>query len=87
MTTLPYTSHNKQLIQDFIDETKTRVSNGATLTFTRKAQDELSLLNINYNITTDDIENAILNLSTEDYYRGINPSGQADFDVCAFYNI
>lgn len=45
----------------------------------------MSVLNIDYDITPEDIENAILNLTTEDYYRGINPSGQADFNVCAFY--
>ena len=85
MTTLPYTESNIEIIQEFLDETRKRISNGVTLTFTRKAQSELSELNIDYDITTDDIENAILSLTTEDYYRGINPSGQADFDVCAFY--
>jgi len=42
-------------------------------------------LTLDYDITTDDIENAILSLTTENYYRGIDPSGRADFEVCAFY--
>ena len=28
----------------------------------------------------------MLNLTPENYYRGIDPSGQADFEVCAFYS-
>jgi len=85
MTILPYTESNVEIIQEFIDETKKRLSNGETLTFTGKAQTELTELNIDYNIATDDIESAILSLTTEDYYRGIDPSGQADFNLCAFY--
>lgn len=85
MRTLPYTTFNIALIQNFIDETKKRISDGVTITFTRKAQDELSTLNIDYDITVDDVEEAILNLTTENYYRGIDPSGSADFNVCAFY--
>ncbi len=85
MKILPYTESNVELIQKFINKTIKRISNGVTLTFTVKAQNELAELNLNYNISTDDIENAILRLSTEDYYRGIDPSRQADFEVCAFY--
>lgn len=85
MTILPYTTSNVEIIQEFIDETQKRISDGVTLTFTGKAQSELLELNLDYDITTDDIEDAILSLTTEDYYRGIDPSGQADFEVCAFY--
>lgn len=85
MTILPYTTSNVEIIQEFIDETQERISDGVTLTFTGKAQSELLELNLDYDITTDDIEDAILSLTTEDYYRGIDPSGQADFEVCAFY--
>lgn len=60
MTTLPYTESNIEIIQEFINETKERISNGVTLTFTAKAQRELSELNIDYDITTNDIKNAIL---------------------------
>ena len=36
-------------------------------------------------ISVDDIEDAILNLTTENYYTGIDQSNNADFNVCAFY--
>ena len=85
MTILPYTESNIEIIQEFIDETKKRILNGEALIFTGKAQSELIELNLDNNITTDDIENAILSLAVEDYYRGIDPSGQADFNLCAFY--
>jgi hypothetical protein len=85
MRTLPYTTFNVALVQSFIDETKKRISEGATITFTGKAQHELAVLNIDYDISVDDIEDAISDLTTEDYYRGIDPSGNADFQVCAFY--
>lgn len=85
MKTLPYTESNIAIIQEFINETKRRISNGVNITFSRKALSELSELNLNYDITTDDVENVILNLTTEDYYRGIDPSRKADFEVCAFY--
>ncbi len=41
-------------------------------------------MNLEYDITADDIEYTILNLTPENYYRGIDPSGNADFNVCAF---
>ena len=41
-------------------------------------------LNLEYDITADDIEYTILNLTPENYFRGIDPSGSADFNVCAF---
>ncbi len=84
MILLPYTDSNIQLIQDFIDETVKRVSNGVMISFTGKAQNELQELNLEYDITPDDVEFAILNLKVENYYRGIDPSGRADFNVCAF---
>ena len=73
MTILPYTTSNVEIIQEFIDETQKRISDGVPLTFTGKAQSELLELNLDYDITTDDIEDAILSLTTEDYYRGIDP--------------
>lgn len=84
MTTLPYTTSNVKIIQEFIDETKERISNGTTITFTRKAQDELAELVLEHNITEDDIEDEIMNLTPENYYRGIDPSRKTDFEVCAF---
>lgn len=39
---------------------------------------------LEYEISVSDIEYAILNLTTENYYRGIDPSGKGDFNVCAF---
>ncbi len=39
---------------------------------------------LEYDITVADIEYTILNLSTENYYRGIDPSVSGDFKVCAF---
>jgi hypothetical protein len=84
MTELPYTVDNIKLIQDFINETRTRISNGLTISFTAKASSELEDLMLQYDITADDIEYTILNLSTENYFRGIDPSGSADFNVCAF---
>lgn len=84
MTQLPYTTDNISLIQKFIDETKKRLSEGVEITFTRKASLELQDLALVYNIEVNDIELAIANLSVDDYFRGIDPSGGADFDVCAF---
>ncbi|NMH27997.1 hypothetical protein [Flavobacterium silvaticum] len=84
MTELPYTDSNVALIQDFLDETRRRISAGVEVTFTNKANLELQSLALTYDIETDDIINAIVNLSTENYYRGIDPSGNADFNVCAF---
>jgi len=84
MRILPYTASNVEIIQEFINETKKRISNGVTLTFSYKAQTELATLMLNHDISTDDIEDAILSLTPEDYFRGIDPSGQADFDVCVF---
>lgn len=84
MTELPYTKDNIDLVQTFLDETKNRLANGVTITFTHKASSELEMLALDYNLDEDDIENAIRNLTVDNYYRGIDPSGNADFDVCAF---
>jgi len=84
MTELPYTVNNIKIIQEFIRETRERISNGVTITFTRKASSELEDLMLQYDINADDIEYSILNLKTENYYRGIDPSGGTDFNVCAF---
>ena len=84
MTELPYTVSNIALIERFIYETGKRISTGVTVTFTGKASSELEDLMLEHDITADDIEFSILNLTTENYYRGIDPSGRADFNVCAF---
>jgi hypothetical protein len=84
MTELPYTVDNVLIIQDFLDETKKRISDGVEITFTKKASSELEDLALIYDIEVSDIEAAISNLTTENYYRGIDPSGSADFNVCAF---
>lgn len=84
MTELPYTVDNVALIQEFLDETRERISAGIEITFTNKANMELGELALDFDIELADIEHAIENLSTENYYRGIDPSGKADFNVCAF---
>lgn len=84
MTELPYTVNNVALIQEFLDETRKRISEGIEITFTYKANVELGDLALDFDIELADIENAIADLSTENYYRGIDPSGSADFKVCAF---
>jgi hypothetical protein len=84
MTQLSYTIDNISLIQEFLDETRRRISAGVEITFTQKANDELQDLVLDYDIDVQDIEDAIENLSTDNYYRGIDPSGKADFEVCAF---
>lgn len=84
MTELPYTTTNVLLVQEFLDETKTRMMRGVDLTFSAKASEELKKLSINYGITRSDIETAVLNLSAQNYFRGIDPSGVTDFNVCAF---
>jgi hypothetical protein len=84
MIELPYTEENIVIIQEFLKETKERISNGVEITFTAKANSELQDLMLEYDISVADIEYAILNLTTENYFRGIDPSGKGDFNVCAF---
>lgn len=84
MTELPYTISNIELIQEFIYETRKRITNGVSLTFTEKASSELGDLMLEHDITIENIEYTILNLTPENYYRGIDPSRSADFNVCAF---
>ncbi len=84
MIELPNTIDNIKLIQEFLIETKRRISDGVNITFTRKASSELEVMMLDYDINEDDIEYTILNLTPENYYRGIDPSGGADFSVCAF---
>jgi hypothetical protein len=87
MIQLPYTADNVTLIQDFLDETRKRLAQGVEITFTKKANDELAVLTLDFDIEIADIEDAINNLSVENYYRGIDPSKSADFDVCAFCTV
>lgn len=84
MTELSYTVDNLALIQEFIDETKKRISDGVDITFTGKASSELEDLVLEFDIDAADIESAVMDLTTDNYYRGIDPSGRADFNVCAF---
>ena len=86
MLELPNTADNITLIQEFLDETKKRISEGVEITFTRKANLELQdlVLVLDFEIEIEDIEEAIENLTTENHYRGIVPSRTADFEVCAF---
>jgi hypothetical protein len=84
MKILPYTTENVALVQEFLDQTRKRISNGAEITFTKKASDELQNLMLDFDINVSDVEAAIENLSPENYFRGIDPSGGKDFNVCAF---
>jgi len=56
----------------------------ALITFTNKANEELKDLALDFSVEVADIETAIQNLSIENYFRGIDPSRKADFEVCAF---
>lgn len=62
MIQLPYTTDNVTLVQDFINETRTRIMNGQEITFSSKASQELEELALEYDITASDIEHTILNL-------------------------
>lgn len=84
MTELPYTVDNITVIQEFINETRKRIADGVNITFTRKASSELEDLVLEFDIDATNIESAIMGLTTDNYYRGIDPSGSADFNVCAF---
>ena len=76
--------YNVALVQEFLDQTRKRISNGVEITFTKKASDELQNLMLDFDINVSDVEAAIENLSPENYFRGIDPSGGKDFNVCAF---
>lgn len=84
MIELSYTEDNIKLVEVFLQETKKRIANGVDITFTAKASSELEFLAIDHEINVNDVEHTILNLTAENYYRGIDPSRKADFNVCAF---
>lgn len=84
MIKLTKTKDNIRVIQEFIAETKKRILDGEAITFTKKASLELENLMIDYDINANAIEDAILKLTPKNYYRGVDPSGDADFNVCAF---
>ena len=75
---LPYTTENVALVQEFLDQTRKRISNGVEITFTKKASDELQDLMLDFDIDVSDVEAAIENLSPENYFRGIDQSGGKD---------
>lgn len=84
MTELTYTVDNMAVIQEFIDETKKRISEAVNITFNGKASSELGDLVLEFDIDATDMESEVMDLTTDNYYRGIDPSGRADFNVCAF---
>jgi hypothetical protein len=84
MIELPYNVENIEIIQEYLKVTKERISNGIDITFTAKTNSELQDLMLEFEITVADIEYTILNLTTENYFRGIDPSNSGDFNVCAF---
>ena len=84
MLELPNTADNIALVQEFLNQTRKRISEGVEITFTNKANLELQDLVLDFDIEIEDIEEAIENLTTENYYRGIDPSRKSDFEVCAF---
>jgi hypothetical protein len=55
MTELPYTEHNLALIENFLDETRKRISEGVDITFTNKANIEIQDLFLNFEIEIVDI--------------------------------
>lgn len=84
MIQLADSAKNIEIIQGFIDETRKRIIAGTEITFTNKAVRELEELMLNHDFNADTIENVIFELQTKNYYRGIDPSGKGDFNVCAF---
>jgi hypothetical protein len=50
MTELPNTDKNVALVQDFLDETMKRISQGTEITFTSKANNELNVLALSFDI-------------------------------------
>lgn len=87
MTELPYTKNNVVIIQSFLDETKKRMAEGTAVTFTSKANNEFLTLSLDFELEIFDIERAIFDLTVENYYRGLDSSGNADFTVCAFCTV
>jgi hypothetical protein len=84
-TKLQLTQVNIDKIKVFLDETRNRMMNGQELIFQKRSVEQLELLSLDFGITRNDVYTAILNLKTDDYYRGIDPSdGNGDFDVCTF---
>ncbi|AFU69947.1 hypothetical protein P700755_003303 [Psychroflexus torquis ATCC 700755] len=73
MTESTYTVDNMAVIQEFIDETKKRISHGVDITFTGKASSESGDLVLEFDIDATDIESAVMDLTTDNYYRGIDP--------------
>ena len=59
MLELPNTAQNITLIQNFLDETRRRLIEGVEITFTGKANSELQVLVLDFDIELDDIEEAI----------------------------
>lgn len=84
MTELKYTTDNVELIQEFLDETKRRIAKGVDLTFTNGVKDQIEDLAMDYDLDTADIIKAILDLTAENYYQGLDASPKNDYQVCAF---
>ena len=84
MTELPRTEANIAEIQAFINETKNRISEGVEIVFTAKSSNELQDLALECDFSASAIEALMMSLTTDNYYRGIDPSGKSDFNVCAF---
>ncbi len=49
-------------MQEFLDQTRKRISNGVEITFTKRASDELLDLMLDFDIEVSDVEAAIENL-------------------------
>lgn len=84
MNRLEYSELNLRLVQDFLDETKNRIKNGAEIVFTGKANLELKELMLLEDIFVEDIKEVLEKLTPQDYYRGIDISGEKDYNICAF---
>ena len=88
MKILPYTTENVALVQEFLDQTRKRISNGVEITFTKKASDELQDLMLDFDINVSDVEAAIENLSPENYFRGIDQSvGKDKLEIYLKYGV
>lgn len=67
MTELPNTTESVSLIQEFLNETRKRLSEGTEITFSHKANMELQVLALDFDLNVSDIEAAIENLDPENY--------------------